>query len=346
MSSHARIDLVSLAALCRRLAMATGAGIDLRTIWQREAESGSRSLGKIANQVRDSISRGESVSAAIAATGEYFPPLFRAMVSVGDQTGSLAEVLKRLAEHYEHAVDVRRTFMASLLWPAANLVVAFTVIGVLIWFQGFIAPRGVTHDMLGFGLSGTRGLIIYLVVLAMLGVAVVWLIQFARRNPAWIERWVGLAMRVPVLGRALTTFAVARVAWTLESTLNVAMDVRESLRLALASTGNPDFIRRTDAVVNVVAQGGGIHAALTAAGVFPRHFLDAVFVAEESGQMVECMSRLSRQYEQQSQAATKTLSMVASFVVWALVATLMIVLIFRLYFAVFLKRFDAIKMLK
>jgi type II secretory pathway component PulF len=330
MLSHARIDLVSLAALCRRLAMATGAGIDLRTIWQREAESGSRSLGAVANQIRDSINRGESVSSAITATGEYFPPLFRAMVSVGDQTGSLAEVLKRLAEHYEHAVDVRRTFLGSLVWPAVNLLVAVMLIGFLIWFQGLVARPGITNDIVGLGLVGTRGLVIYLVVLAILALAVMWLIQSVRRRAAWTGRWVALAMRVPMLGRALTTFAVARVAWTLEMTLNVAMDVRESLRLALASTGNAYFTQRTDAVVDVVNKGGGVHAALTAAGVFPRHFLDAVFVAEESGQMVECMARVSRQYEQQSQAATKTLSMIASFIVWAMVATLMIAMIFRL----------------
>ena len=235
-----RIELTTLAALCRRLAMATGAGIDLRTIWQREAEAESRSLAAIANQIRDSINRGESFSGAIAATGEYFPPLFRAMVSVGDQTGSLAEVLERLAEHYEHAVDVRRTFLAVYCGRRLICVVALTVIGVLIWFQGYIATAGRHQRHFGLGLSGTRGLVIYLVVLAMLGVAVMWLIQFAR-GIAGLDRTLGLAlaMRVPVLGRALTTFAVARVAWTLELTLNVAMDVRESLRLALASTGNP-----------------------------------------------------------------------------------------------------------
>jgi type II secretory pathway component PulF len=216
------------------------------------------------------------------------------------------------------------------VWPAVNLLVAVVLVGFLIWFQGVVAPRGVKNDIVGLGLEGTRGLVIYLVIVAMLALALMWLIQSVRRRAAWTGRWVALAMRLPMLGRALTTFAVARVAWTLEMTLNVAMDVRESLRLALASTGNPYFTERTDAVVDVVNRGGGVHAALTAAGVFPRHFLDAVFVAEESGQMVECMARLSRQYEQQSQAATKTLAMIASFIVWAMVAALMIAMIFRL----------------
>ena len=80
--------------------------------------------------------------------------------------------------------------------------------------------------------------------------------------------------------------------------------------------------------------------------MFPRHFLDAVFVAEESGQMVECMARLSRQYEQQSQAADQNRCR-WSPASWSgrLVATLMIVLIFRLY-SVYLGRFDVLKSLK
>jgi type IV pilus assembly protein PilC len=186
---------------------------------------------------------------------------------------------------------------------------------------------------------------VYLMVLAIIGLGIAMLAGALRRGRSWTQGLLALAMRLPVLGRALTTFAAARVAWTLEMTLNVAMDVEESLRLALASTGNPYFTQRTDDVLAVVSHGGGIHAALDAAGVFPRHFLDAVFVGEESGQLVECMARLSKQYEQQSQAAAKTLAMVASFVVWAAVATLMIVLIFRLY-SVYLGRLTGLKLLK
>ena len=65
------------------------------------------------------------------------------------------------------------------------------------------------------------------------------------------------------------------------------------------------------------------------AGCFPPDFLDAVDVGEHSGGLVESMAHLSQQYQEQARAALSTLTMVAGFAVWGLVAILLICLIFR-----------------
>src|SRR4029077_601935 len=130
----ARIGLRELAQLCRRLSTGLEAGVDVRRVWSREKEGYvSPTLRRHFDQRVEAINHGETVSDALAETGSYFPPLFLELVNVGEQTGKLAEVLKRLADHYEHQLKLRQIFLGAIAWPMLQLTAAVGVIGLLIY---------------------------------------------------------------------------------------------------------------------------------------------------------------------------------------------------------------------
>ena len=56
----------------------------------------------------------------------------------------------------------------------------------------------------------------------------------------------------------------------------------------------------------------------------------ALAVAEESGQLVESMGRLSRRYEEEAESAVKTLATIFGFLIALLVMTLITLMIFRI----------------
>ena len=60
-------------------------------------------------------------------------------------------------------------------------------------------------------------------------------------------------------------------------------------------------------------------------------FIDALTVAEESGRIVESMERLSNRYEEEAEAAMRTLASVFGFLIGAVVMALIVLLIFRLF---------------
>ena len=63
-------------------------------------------------------------------------------------------------------MKLRRMFLASISWPAIELTLALTVVGVVIWLMGAIpALKKSGIDILGFGLSGNSGLVTYLTFL-------------------------------------------------------------------------------------------------------------------------------------------------------------------------------------
>ena len=152
----------------------TESGIDIRRTWQRETESARGRMQVEFAKIRDAVGRGDSLSSALAAERQLFPPLFLEMVEVGEQTGTLGRVFRRLSDHYRHQVQLQRSFLSAITWPMLELA------------RGDLRHRhhdlGARHrrpaeqrqpiDILGFGLVGTRGLVIYINFLIAVGLCV------------------------------------------------------------------------------------------------------------------------------------------------------------------------------
>jgi type IV pilus assembly protein PilC len=328
-----RLSSKALAELCHRLAVETEAGIDIRRTWRREADSASGRLRGHFERVRDRLARGETFASSLAGASPVFPPLFMELAHVGEETGTLGRVMQRLERHYRRHVQAQRALLAAVAWPMIELTLAVLAIGTLIWVLGFIARQrgGEPFDVLGFGLTGTRGLLIYTNFIVAITLLAAMILFAVRRGALW-GRWLQRALvRLPGVGPCLEKLALARMAWALHLTLNVAMDLRRIVPLALHATENDHYIRHTDQVVASIAAGQPLAQALGRTGAFPPGFVDALAVGEESGQIVEAAARLADQYEDEAESAVRVLAMLAGVAVYVLVAALLIWLIFRLY---------------
>jgi type IV pilus assembly protein PilC len=138
-----------------------------------------------------------------------------------------------------------------------------------------------------------------------------------------------LALKLPVVGGALKTSALSRLAWTLSLALDSGLDAGRSIRLALRSTQNAYYTSKSQIIETAVAEGREFHEGMREAGVFPDDFLDAMEMAELSGTQVDSLDRLASDYRQRAQTAAKTLTIAATFTVWGGTAVILIALIFR-----------------
>jgi type II secretory pathway component PulF len=327
-----RIGLKELAQVCRRMATALEAGIEVRRIWEREASGRSApALRQRMHEISEKLGRGSSVSDAVADTGKYFPTLFRELVHVGEETGKLSDVLRHLAEHYEHQLKLRRVFRAAIAWPMIQLAAAVTIIGLLIWVMGFLPPMegGKPIDILGFGLVGNKGLLIYLLLVACAAAACAAVVSALKRGVAWTRPIQRALVKLPGVGGPVQTLALARLAWSLHLTGETGMSLLRALPLSLRSTHNAHYTDHTDGILRSVRAGNEISEALAETGAFPRDFLDTLEVGEQSGRLPETMAHLSAQYQEQAQRALGVLTVLLGFAVWGVVALILILLILR-----------------
>lgn len=328
-----RIDTKTLVGLCRRMSTALETGINARTAWAREAERARGELRYHLTDISQAVNRGKSLTDALATTGDYFPPLLLEMVALGEQTGHLDSIFLQLAEHYQNHLNTRRIFWAAVAWPLVQLGLAVLLVGFMIWIMGMIRDMtgNKSFDMLGLGLIGDRGLMIYTVFVACVG-AMVWLTARAvSRGLVWTQPIQRLMLGLPGIGKPLQTMALARLAWAMHITMNVGMDVRRALKLSLRSTQNARYIDQIPTIDADIVAGHSVYETFCRAGGYPVEFLDTLAVGEESGRIVESMGLLAKQYQDRARAALAIIAVIAGWMVWAGIAVLIIAIIFRVF---------------
>ncbi len=91
---------------------------------------GNRVMEEGLQRVGRSISEGQGISAAFAAT-KLFPPLVLRMLRVGESTGGLDTALRNVSYFYNRQVRDSISRMQTLLGPATTVVLGMLIVAIL-----------------------------------------------------------------------------------------------------------------------------------------------------------------------------------------------------------------------
>lgn len=92
---------------------------------------GNRVIADATDHVRRRILEGTDIATPLKATG-VFPAVVGYMVSVGEQSGELEQMLDRIADAYDEEIDVVTERVTSVLEPIMIIVLA-AVVGYIVW---------------------------------------------------------------------------------------------------------------------------------------------------------------------------------------------------------------------
>ena len=88
-------------------------------------------LSDAIQRAQEDIREGATIAAPLQASG-YFPPLVSHMVSVGEKTGRLEEMLLRVADNYDNEVRSSVEGLTSLVEPVIIVLMAVVVFGIML----------------------------------------------------------------------------------------------------------------------------------------------------------------------------------------------------------------------
>ncbi len=118
---------IAIARFCRTLSTLTASGVPILDGLEITARtSGNAIIEDSIMSVRKSVEEGKTISAPLAET-KVFPSMVVQMISVGEQTGALDQMLSKIADFYEDEVDAAVDGLMKLLEP-----VMITFLGVII----------------------------------------------------------------------------------------------------------------------------------------------------------------------------------------------------------------------
>jgi type IV pilus assembly protein PilC len=84
-------------------------------------------IGRIAAHVK----RGKTVAEPLHGS-RFFPPMVMQMVSVGEETSELDEMLMRLANYYEAELESKLEMLSSVIEPVLILILGLLVAAILV----------------------------------------------------------------------------------------------------------------------------------------------------------------------------------------------------------------------
>ena len=92
--------------------------------------SGNAVIEDAVHQVHDAVKEGENIAPTLASTN-IFPPMVISMVEVGEETGELPQMLRRIADNYDDEVDNAVDNLSSLMEPMVMAILG-VLIGVIV----------------------------------------------------------------------------------------------------------------------------------------------------------------------------------------------------------------------
>lgn len=325
-----RIGTRDLGLLCWRLGLAFDVGHDPVRIFEREAGDGrsrhARHMKSIAGRIRE----GCSIAGAIHEQGNYFPPNFHRLVDAGEKSGRLEKLFKRMADHYKEGAGLQGEFRRSLILPIVQLVIALLVVSILICIPPLLADR---HDdvvnLLGLGLVGGRGLAILWAVVAATAVAMVAIWGLLRRGKLVFLR--SSMIHIPVLGRAILTFDEVMFVQSLTMAIESGMTAASAIPLGFRGCSSEPFRREDEAAREAILRGREMHSVLQDTGLFSHETIEAVELGEASGRLAETLNEHLGVLRMRARFAMVAIVRIVSSVVWITVATVLALLILRIF---------------
>jgi general secretion pathway protein F len=260
-------------------------------------------LRPVVSKVHASILGGESLAEAISHHASVFPPIYIALVRVGEASGTLDHVLEVLAGERERAAAVRQKIAEATRYPAfllfaACCVLTFFLLFVLPQFAGFFRESHAKLDpIVSFFLALSAFVRAHgsIVAVGLAGtLAAIWLL--VRRPGVQRVAWNALA-RLPLAKSLLMYYATGLFCRNLGLLLGSGLTISATLRILveiMSRRGEPEAWIR---VADRVRHGGKLSDALADAQALPSMAVRMLRLGEETGQLATLSGRVAEFYE-------------------------------------------------
>jgi len=250
------------------------------------------------------LSEGLPLSRALESHPEVFDLQTVNLVSAGEATGNLREVLLRLIQHFTEQKALRQKLTTALAYPAFICVVA---LGLILFFIFYLLPRlqmlltslggklplstrilvGLSHFIVTYGLLLAAALAV--------GAVFFWRWQQRPIGRAAVDQWL---LRVPFAGPFLINSTILNFSQTLAVLLENGVTTAEALRMTERTLTHTTLQRAFHDATDRVLEGESLSLSLHKTGCFPDLVIDQLSVGESTGNLAPSLRDLARNYQQ------------------------------------------------
>lgn len=306
----------------------------LRTISRQTEKDKARA---ILSNVHAGIVEGQPLAEALRREEASFPPVYRAMIAAGENSGSLPSIAERLADSLESQAEIRGKIIAALAYP---IILSLVAVAVVTGLMVSVVPRVVEQFdnasrqlplltriviVVSEFLSAWWWVLALLIALAILG------FLRALKNPAFKLRFDAMLLKTPFVGKLIRDMHAAALARTLSAMIAARLPLVDGLRLASRTVHNSVQRRALEGITEKVRAGTSLSTAMREAGTFPPLLVYLAASGEAAGQLGPMLERageyLEREFASFTAAAMALLEPAIIILMGAVVATIILAIL-------------------
>ena len=310
-----KIKLDDLLVFARQMATMVQAGIPLvQTLDILSEQTDNPGFKLIIESIKNDVEAGKNFSDGLEMHKKVFSPLFISMVRAGESSGTLDEILDRLATYLEKMSNLQKKIKSAMIYPCVVFGIAILITTLMLVFiipkfaeifqslnAKLPAPTQILIDISHFVRSQ---------ILLVLGAAaaIFFLIRAFIRTPAGRIWWDRLKLRMPIFGVLFLKSAISKFSRTLATLVKSGVPILSSLEIVGTTAGNRVIELALSDIKNSIREGEGIAGPLESKGIFPPMVVRMIAVGEETGELEEMLVKVADFFDAQVDAAVDGLS--------------------------------------
>lgn len=366
------IKLQVLVYFSRQFATMIGSGMStLRSLSVLQEAETNPKFKDILTDIVANIEAGVPIYVAMRKHPDVFDRLYTAMVRSGEESGTLDEALRVLANDLEERQKLRRAIKSATIYPKVVIGFSFIIVsGLLV----ILVPRfakifeeavrttnapgpggqlpsadlpGLTQFMLDashliYPETDAKGILWFIQVFGRMGIAfaLILLLRYGVRRmlkePGPRRAWDSFKLKAPMkIGILVQKIAVARFSRTFASLLSAGVSTVEAMDIVSETSGNMVVEEAVIAAREQVMAGSAMSETLARSGAFPVIVTRMIEVGEETGQLELMLTKVAEFFEDEVAQAIKGLTSLIEPLMIIIVGSAIGLIIISIYLPMF-----------
>jgi type II secretory pathway component PulF len=314
-----------LIALNEQIAGMARAGLPLDAgLYSLAKEMGHGRLRRLTQGIAADLSNGATLPEAVARRQKELPPYYANLITAGVRTGRLPEVLATLTTYAKTVAVTRTIVLDSLFYPIVVMTFAVVLLGALVFF---VLPQfdaifkdfnmrlpAITEWVLTIGRNPIP--VMTPIVLALLGLLVVWVVLRPTRKGQRLWAWV--LYGIPLVGTLIRAARLSAFADLMAVLVEYELPLPEAFRLAGAATTDPLMAHDAEEIYGLLNEGATLSEALRGRGLLPEWVAWMAGAGERRGALAPTLRQIAELYRRQVEARAALLrTVLPSFMIIA-----------------------------
>lgn len=295
---------MELSSFCGQVALILRSGISAAeglTIMLEDAVSPEEKqiLEKLLSDMQESGSLYESMRSA-----GIYPSYMLHMIRIGEETGTLDNVMRALQIHYEREDSIAGSIRSAITYPMIMTGMMAVVIVVLlvkilpIFNQVFIQlgteMTGFSRMLMQAGTAINRYSIVFIFLLLL----ITGFIFYSTRTSSGRRLVRSMGYRFKAIRTIYEEIAACRFASGMALTLSSGLNPERSLELVVSLNDDPAFQKKINACMKKMEEGDDLSNALFHSGMFSGVQARLVSIGSRTGSMDEVMQQIADLYQE------------------------------------------------